>query len=195
MFSVFNINDHSKGAILNLDEFAIANNITIKREAEKQGARFLLGHLLKGGEFKLIYDFFGKPFLKESRSHISIAHSHGKLVVILNDKESTGVDIELIREKVFNVKDKFLSTIELEFLKNQSVEAYIACWAAKETLYKIYGRKEVEFILHLLLEPFTFQNEGEIVGKISHPNFSKTFNLQYKIIDSHVLVCMDKSLK
>jgi 4'-phosphopantetheinyl transferase len=45
--------------------------------------------------------------------HISISHSHDKLAIIVNEKEATGIDIELIRDKVLKIKHKFLSQIRI----------------------------------------------------------------------------------
>ena len=61
-------------------------------------------------------------------------------------------------------------------------------WAAKETLYKIYGLKEVDFIAHLFVKPFTKHKLGSIIGNINLPEFKESFELNYQILDEYDLV-------
>jgi 4'-phosphopantetheinyl transferase len=183
---VFHIKEGLYFGLLNLKLFANANHLNTKREIENQGKRYLLNKLL-GKDIEIEYDAKGKPYLPESSKHVSISHSHDKLAIIINENEPTGIDIELIREKVLKIKHKFLSITELGDSKDD-VEKLLIYWAAKETLYKIYGLKEVDFIEHLFVKPFTKHNFGEIIGEIKLPNFNETFELNYRLLDDYVLV-------
>ena len=89
--------------ILNLNEYADSFDLTAKRDIETQGKNYLINHLL-GREATIDYDEKGKPFLTNERKHISISHSHDKLSIIVNEKEATGIDIELIRDKVLKIE-------------------------------------------------------------------------------------------
>ena len=153
MIQVFNIQNGLLFGILNLNEFYSEQNLISKREIETLGKNYLLAHLTNPTT-QLVYDDKGKPYLANDSRHISISHSHDKLVIIINETEETGIDIELIRAKVIKIKHKFLSEIELIDASND-VEKLLIYWAAKETLYKIYGLKEVDFIKNLHLESFT----------------------------------------
>jgi 4'-phosphopantetheinyl transferase len=186
LIEVFNIKEGLYFGLLNLKLFANANHLNTKREIENQGKRYLLNNLL-GEEIEIEYDAKGKPYLPKSSKHISISHSHDKLAIIINENETTGIDIELIREKVLKIKHKFLSITELGDSKDD-VEKLLIYWAAKETLYKIYGLKEVDFIEHLFVKPFTKHNSGVIIGQIKSPNFNETFELHYQLLENYVLV-------
>lgn len=186
MIEVFNIKEGLYFGLLNLKLLANANHLNTKREIENQGKRYLLNKLL-GEEIEIEYDAKGKPYLPKSSKHISISHSHDKLAIIINENEPTGIDIELIREKVLKIKHKFLSITELGDSKDD-VEKLLIYWAAKETLYKIYGLKEVDFIEHLFVKPFTKHNSGVIIGQIKSPNFNETFELHYQLLENYVLV-------
>ena len=185
MIEVFNIKEGLYFGLLNLEEFANQYNLTAKREIETQGKNFLINKLL-GKEIEIKYDDKGKPYLAKDNRHISISHSHNKLAIIVNEQESTGIDIELIRDKVLKIKHKFLSDSELKDA-DDNVEKLLIYWAAKETLYKIYGLKEVGFIEHLFVKPFTKHNLGTIIGTIALPNVNETFHLNYQLIDDYVL--------
>ena len=141
MISVFNIKDGLVIGLLKLDEFAKANNLSQKREIETKGKQYLINYLLNK-EIEIRYDENGKPHLSNDSKHISITHSHDKIAIIINDDEKTGIDIELIRDKVLKIKHKFLSESELENAEDDP-EKLLIYWGAKESLYKIYGLKEV----------------------------------------------------
>lgn len=186
MIEVFNIKQGLFFGLLNLNEYANSLNLTAKREIETQGKNHLINHLLNQNA-TIAYDEKGKPFLTNDSRHISISHSHDKLAIIINENEATGIDIELIRDKVLKIKYKFLSAYELADA-NDNIEKLLIYWAAKETLYKIYGLKEVDFIEHLFVKPFTKHNLGTIIGEIRLPNFTESYHLNYKILDDYVLV-------
>lgn len=186
MIEVFNIKKGLLLGILNLKDFALDKNLQNKREIETQGKLFLLKHLVDNS-CEIWYDDKGKPHLVDDSRHISLTHSHDKLAIIINEHESTGIDIELVRDKILNVKHKFLSEKEL-FDANDDVGKLMLYWAAKETLYKIYGLKEVDFIKNLFVNPFTKHNLGTIIGHVRLNGFDASFELNYQFIDNYALV-------
>lgn len=185
-YSISSINNNIKLAILHLPDYAVFTGISGKRELEKAATSFLLEKLLNK-QVSLEYSKEGKPELRQEKCHISISHSHDKLVIIYNSREATGIDIELIRDKVLKIKDKFLSQQELIEADN-NVEKLIIYWAAKESLYKLYGLKEVEFIKHLHVQPFELKTKGSLTGEINLESFEKKFNLHYEKLEDYMLV-------
>jgi 4'-phosphopantetheinyl transferase len=184
VFELREIDKHIRIGILDLKAFAIENGLSIKRDIEKRGSHYLLKHLLNSEDFELAYSLQNKPFLKGRSEHISISHSHDKLALIINTKEATGIDIELIRDKVINIQRKFLNENELVFANNE-VERLVCLWAAKETLYKIYGLKELEFIANLSIDAF---DGKEMRGYIHAGQLKKTFLLNQETIENYKLV-------
>lgn len=186
MIEVFNIKKGLFFGILNLKDFAISKNLQNKREIETLGKLYLLTQLIDD-TCKIWYDDKGKPHLVDDSRNISLTHSHDKLAIIINENESTGIDIELVRDKILNVKHKFLSEKELADA-NDDVGKLMLYWAAKETLYKIYGLKEVDFIKNLFVNPFTKHNLGTIIGDIRLNDFEASFELNYQFLDNYALV-------
>lgn len=170
--------------MLDLGAFALEQNIQVKRDLERAGTRHLLKNLLKTEDYELNYTTENKPYLKGRSEHISISHSHDKLVIILNAKENTGIDIEQIRDKVKNVQTKFLSEKELKFADNDTGRL-ITLWAAKEAMYKVYGLKEVEFIKNLFVEDFS---GPEITGRLQLDGLKKSYRLMSEEIDGYKMV-------
>jgi len=178
------INLHISLGILDLAEFSKKNGLSVKREIERFGTRYVLQQLLNLEDDILEYDSNNKPFLKNRLEHISISHSHDKLAVIVNKLQATGIDIELIRDKVKNIQYKFLSEKELHFAKDD-VDKLLTIWAAKEALYKVYGKKELEFILHIEVENFS---DSKIYGSINTEHFKKKFELVAENVDNYRMV-------
>jgi len=178
------INENISIGLLDLAGFSKQEGISVKREQEKAGTHYLLTNLLKTDIFELNYTPENKPFLKGQTEHISISHSHDKLVIIRNTKENTGIDIEQIREKVINIRHKFLSDSEMAFAGDDA-DKLITLWAAKEAMYKVYGLKEVEFIKNLFVDDFSGK---EITGRIELKGLKKKYRLIHENIDGYKMV-------
>lgn len=193
MFLIREINENIRLGLLHLPDYSAFTGFTGKRELEKNATVFLLEKLFNK-TVDLKYNSEGKPLLNSEGCHISISHSHDKLVIICNIKDDTGVDVELIRDKVLKIKDKFLSKTESDEAKD-NVEKLIIYWAAKETLYKVYGLKEVEFAKHLFVHPFQLETAGTLVGEINLESFRKKFNLHYEKLEDYMLVYILNELR
>jgi 4'-phosphopantetheinyl transferase len=170
--------------ILDLALFGVSGKVTTNREKEKLGTRFLLKAMLKNEAFELLYTPEKKPYLNRRNEHISISHSHDKLAIIINSKETTGIDIELIRDKVLMITHKFLNATESEFA-GSDVERLITIWAAKEAMYKVYGLKGLDFKVNLSVTPF---NSNEIFGNINIGAANRKYALWKEKIDNYIMV-------
>lgn len=184
MVQVYNLNSDITIGILNLPEFAQENKFTDKRTLEKEGTQFLLSKLLGTHNIELTYSDTKKPFLVGRKEHISISHSHELLAIIIHQKQATGIDVELIRDKVLKIRHKFLNPTELE-IAGDNIDKHIAFWSAKEALYKVYGLKELDFIKHLEV---TWLNEGEARGTIHLKTQSKSYQLFRLHLKNYCLV-------
>jgi len=151
------------------------------RQIEWMATRLLIYELL---DEKVIidYDEFGKPFLRNDNRQISISHTSGMVAVQIGEKQA-GVDVERISERVAKVAHKFLSPTELEAISinNQLLHMY-AYWGAKETVYKIYGRKNLDFKKNIKIEPFKIETEGVIIAYLKTEEII-SYNLDYFVYD------------
>ncbi len=184
MLNIQKINSHISIALIDLKAFSQDYKIVNKREKERLGTQFILTQLLKTTNFELCYTPQNKPFLKNTSQHISISHSHDKLVIILNSKENTGIDIELIRDKIINIQHKFLNEKEIALAQNNPTKL-ITMWAAKEAMYKAYGLKELDFKHHLFILSI---NDSFIYGKIHKADLVKNYRLVAKQMDDYMMV-------
>lgn len=185
MYQVFNIKKGCYYAILDLNWIAQHEKLEQKRDVEKKGKAFLVKKLLDNRN--IIYDDNGKPHLEDQSVFVSFSHSHGKMVMIVNEYGHTGIDIEFIRDKVKKIQHKFLNQKELECAANH-VEKLLVYWGAKEALYKVEGKKEVEFIKNIEIEDFEYHEKGIITGYILNDNLKKKYKLQYQKLEDYILV-------
>lgn len=139
-------------------------------------------HLLKEAGYTdadLIYDEFGKPHLKNGK-FISITHSFTFTAIIVSDKFHVGIDIEKQREKILKIAHKFTPFEEYKTIAN--VDALISkltiVWGAKESLYKIYGKKKLLFLHHIYIEDFKFVDE-KTTGEIRYNGENTAYNISF----------------
>jgi phosphopantetheinyl transferase len=125
----------------------------MKSELHQRG--FLsVRHLLKEAGYSdkdLIYDAFGKPHLKDGK-YISITHSFTFSGIIISENTPVGIDIEKQRDKITKIAHKFTPFEEYKTIANHDalVSKLTIVWGAKESLYKIYGKKKLLFFTSYL---------------------------------------------
>jgi 4'-phosphopantetheinyl transferase len=124
-------------------------------------SRVLLAHCFPNQHLILHKDERNKPMLEVDGNpyFISISHAHQYACVLLSKTQKVGVDIEKIDERVNRVRTKFLRPDEYFFGETESAIYPTIIWSAKESLYKQYGLKELDFKAHLQVLPFAFLNE------------------------------------
>ena len=177
--------------LLDPDEFTLARYAEINHDWRKRQwlASRLLAKVLTGVKnISIIYDQYNKPFLAGSQMHLSISHSYDKIAVIIDKEKETGIDIELIKPKIERIAEKFMSDDEMRTVQENSIEALYVHWCAKESLYKIYGKKELIFKENISIEPFEYNAEGSIRGRVTTAGYDKTFDLRYERSGNHMLV-------
>lgn len=164
-----------------------------KRQREWLASRVLVYKMLQeftSRPIQLLRNQYGKPYFPDSRFHVSISHSPQLAAVILSDKYEVGIDIELISSKALRVQDKFLTDGEKAYtLANEKNTCLY--WSAKETLYKLYSRKQLIFKENLQIAPTDEPNE--LQGRVNTENFSKLYQIHFEALLNHVLTyCIDK---
>ena len=154
-----------------------------KRKKERSAVRLLLKELL-GEDAPIFYKDSGKPYLKNG-FHLSISHTRNYVSVSLSKSRSTGIDIEMISDKILRVKKKFISEKEYIDPQNEAMHLLIH-WSAKEALYKITDR-EIECLKSdSILSPFSPQRSGQIM--ITDTRNQEEYQGEYLIDSDFALV-------
>ncbi len=112
-----------------------------------------------------------KPFLESERYHFSISHCGQFAAAIVSTTNRVGVDIESIKPRIRNLSHKFMNEEEAGFIHKGAApdgggspygqdgmnrishdEMLTLVWSAKESIFKWYGRGEMDFRRHMQLK-------------------------------------------
>jgi len=125
---------------------------TDKRKLEWLVVRYLLRLIIGADAEQYKKDEFGKPHLINSDLEISISHSESYFALLISNK-NCGIDIQKYTPKITRIAHKFMSESELNLGANLDQMDYLHyLWSAKEAVYKAYGRKNLRFIEHILID-------------------------------------------
>lgn len=133
-------------------------------------------------------DDHGKPYLVNFPHHISLSHSYDYAAVMISEHKLVGIDIEIIKDKIEGIANKFLVQEELDFIDpSNPIEHLYACWCAKEAIYKMQGRRETSFKEHILLHPFPYQDTGSLSAEINSPQLNLKVAVQFQKFENYML--------
>jgi len=127
----------------------------------------------------LIYDEFGKPHLKNGK-YISITHSFTFSGIIISDEVPVGIDIEKQRDKILKIAHKFTPFQEYKTIANHAalISKLTIVWGAKESLYKIFGKKKLRFLENIYIEDFRFA-DAKTTGSINYDGIRTTYQAHF----------------
>lgn len=161
-----------------------------RRKLEWLAGRYLL-HYMSGRQVRgaCIKDEYGKPFLQDSPYQISISHSR-ELASVIAAPFSVGIDIQKLVGKIERIAHKFMRDDEMASLQAATrLEHLHVYWGAKEALYKAYGRRELDFKKHILIEPFVYDlNHGFCSGRVEKGSFMARYQIWYERRGDFILV-------
>ncbi|RBN51092.1 4'-phosphopantetheinyl transferase family protein [Flavobacterium psychrolimnae] len=138
-------------------------------------------------DFDLYYDVFGKPHLNHGK-FISITHSHEFSAIIISD-ETVGIDIELQRDKITRIADKFCDS-EFQFLdldSDEYIRKLTVIWGIKEAVFKIRNEKGISFKNHISVCDFELESK-QTIAELHFDNLVKNFKIHFEEIEGFTLV-------
>ena len=127
------------------------------------------------------YNEVGAPIVDIPNTHISVAHGGERVAVAIAD-ERVGVDIENLDRNYERVKSRFMSPAEEALSDMEEWPAMV--WTAKEAIYKLYGKREVDLTedIHIIgLNTETMTLSAEVRD-------TKGIVVEVRIIDNNVVV-------
>lgn len=176
-------------ALVNLDENDIETLSNITHDAKKK--EYLAGKnaimhmcVLEKIPFEGIEkDENGKPFLKNLPYEMSLTHTVDYIGVVFSKTKPVGIDIEKPRNQIFKVLNRLCVASEISWV-SEDLEKATILWSAKEALYKLYGKRKVDFKENLLLE----ENKNGLTGKIKMPDHEGEHRIYVQNIEEYLLV-------
>ncbi|RVU26508.1 4'-phosphopantetheinyl transferase superfamily protein [Sandaracinomonas limnophila] len=115
------------------------------KQIESLAGRLLLINYLKKKKISpspLKNSAIGKPELSAG-PFFSISHAQTHAALVISQKSTVGIDIELNHRPTQKIIRKFLSEKELEIFPDQ--KSQILAWSIKEAVYKAHEKKGLSF--------------------------------------------------
>ena len=139
------------------------------RVRETLSARSALLHLLPAAaDSEVVKDDCGKPHLAGHTQQFSLTHSHGYGGALVADS-ACGVDLQLRVEKILRLRSKFEREDERDFVSahDDEVAALHVLWGAKDSLFKLWGRRVIDWHEHLIVDAFDARTDtGVFSGRV-----------------------------
>lgn len=172
-----------------LTDAELASISHIQKQVEFFCSRLIIKHLANSLGIKYLgikKDEFGKPYLVGTHWQMSLTHTSNYVAAVMHPTEALGMDMEKPSEKLRRVAHKFLSETE-KTDANDDIEKLCIYWSAKESLYKLYGKRKVIFNENLFV--FPFPNNAECIeGKIKINEIDEIYSIFIEKIDGYILV-------
>jgi 4'-phosphopantetheinyl transferase EntD len=158
------------------------------RKLEWLSVRVLINELT-GTNSRIIYNEDRKPFILDSSSRISISHSRDYTSILLSRYKRVGIDLEYMSHRISAIADRFINQDE-SITESPGLLRYhlYIHWCAKEALYKICDKKNINFKKNLTIAPFTPGDEGLIRGTVDNIRGVDTYDLHYRRMGEYVMV-------
>ncbi len=179
-----------------LNEKSLLRLNNMKSELHQRGFLSVRKLLQEAGydDFDLYYDESGKPHLNPNSLHnepveVSITHSFHFSAIIISDQKA-GIDIEMQREKIIRIGDKFVD-YEFHFLKPEKAQEYIrkltVIWGVKESIFKIRNEKGISFKDNIQVNTFE-TNDLKTTAILEFENIKQQFSIYFEEIENFTLV-------
>ncbi len=188
---VWEIEDHTIQLFEQLEltdaEREEVSSMSERRKKEWISARWLI-HKLSGRSkrLKCIKDAYGKPYLEDHSFQISISHSQDKVAVIASPF-NVGIDIQERVEKMERLSIKFQHPT-IECWAQSLLDKHIL-WGAKESMYKAWGKKGIDFKDQMQVKEGKWKSEIFYTeGRLNKGNTTMLFDIRCKQVKSYILV-------
>ena len=146
-------------------------------------------------DFDLQYDESGKPHLNPNNCYtepveVSISHSNNFSTLIISNQK-VGIDIEIQRDKIIRIADKFVNNKEslrlgdtntLDYIKKLTVK-----WGAKEAIFKIRNEPGISFKDHIWVNSFEIRDQ-KTIATLEMENMKQQFSIYFEEFERFTLV-------
>ena len=175
---------------LNDDDLRRLNTFkNIHRKIESLSVRALLQKMTQP-EARIVYNKQSrKPYLEDGSYNISVSHSFKYTAILLGKNKLVGIDLEFMSHNIKRLAHKFIN--ELEVISDNPLlhrkHLYIH-WCAKEALYKICDKVDINFQEDLTIKPFDIEEQGDIIGVVNNNSRHEEYKMHYQFANNYVMV-------
>lgn len=123
------------------------------RQLELCSTQFALNALM-GEVVTFSKDTYGRPIIdKYPNLNLSLSHTDLYTAALVTPLRS-GLDIQIERDKITRIVQKFLFDEEIEQAQSNSIQQFHFYWGVKESVFKAWGRGNVAFREMINVVPF-----------------------------------------
>jgi 4'-phosphopantetheinyl transferase len=141
---------------------------------------------LENSDYKITYHINGKPLLN-SIYNISISHSHEIAAVAISDNSNIGIDVQLKKNKILNIKNKFLNKSEKSNIGDDpTVDILTMVWTSKESIYKAIGQKGISFSENIKIDK-VIEKDKTGIGYYINGTEKVKFDLKFFYVDEYTI--------
>lgn len=134
-----------------------------------------------GRDVVIDYNEVGAPIVDTPNTYISVAHGGDSVAVAIAD-EPVGVDIEALDRNYERIMSRYMSPAEEALSKMEEWPAVV--WTAKEAIYKLYGKREVDLTQDIRIQTF----DPELMLLIAEVRDTKGIVVKAQIVENSVVV-------
>ncbi len=179
LYAMLNLSDEDKET---LNSFRFE-----PRKKEWLAVRALVKVLL-GDDYRICYKESGAPFFKDKELYLGISHTNGFASVSIAPY-ATALDMEKASPRIERVYKRFVREDEMSFIPDlERIDYFNAIWTAKETLFKLFDRKDVVFKERFMISPFVLSDEGEITAHVNFDGMHSDVLMRYKVTPYFTLI-------
>lgn len=160
------------------------------KKRQHLAGRYLLKHLYPDFPVSLIQIAdTRKPFLEDEAYHFSISHCGEYAAAIVSRDKRVGIDIEIPTDKILRIEHKFLNAEERVVIPGDAkrTEQLTLLWCCKESMFKWWGKGNVDFSEMLRVSGSATEPEGSLQGNFIKGDLHLFFPLQYKFFQGLIL--------
>jgi 4'-phosphopantetheinyl transferase EntD len=180
---------YSMVKLAKVEKAKLASFRSVNRKLEWLSVRALIQQM-KGENARIIYNAENKPFLKGGNHNISISHSRSLTAILVSTVDKrVGIDLEYMSGKISSLGYKFINEQE-KITGDPSQEKFhlYLHWCAKEALFKICDKQDVNFRDGITIAPFEPEDQGFIRGHVVNSKGEEDFDLEYLHHENYALV-------
>jgi 4'-phosphopantetheinyl transferase len=158
------------------------------RKLEWLSVRVLLNEMT-GKELNILYNVNRKPYIKGNSYYISISHSRDLTSILLSREKRVGIDLEYMSHRIGNIANKFINENDVITADEEQLKYHLYIhWCAKEALYKICDKQDINFRENLTIEPFEPMEKGVLLGRVHNSMRNEPFMMNYFSLGNYVVV-------
>lgn len=136
------------------------------------------------GKKQIMYTETGAPYI-DHQGFISLSHTEGLVGIAYSPDFKVGLDLECVRQKAADISHRFVHEREKHLFNTSDSYDMSLLWSAKETLFKLAGRKGVIFAEQLWLE----KSENGYRGCIEQPFGTERFDIAVSGFKGKLITC------